>query len=287
VTVIRANERWTNPITSLAVGRRLRARGFTAWVLVGVCLAGGAAMAAYQWPEGGMALLQRALPGRLPSTPRWRPSPLQGSEIYLLFLALAAFVVLTVGGTVPQAALAISREREKRTLEPLVLTPMSPAAILWGKLVEVLLTPALATLALLPLFCLSFSLGSVSLGSIAAAAGVLLLCHLFFGTASLAISCWRRRGGLAVVLAYGWVLLVCAGPSLIASWHGSGAPGPWWVDALFTLSPAAALLDCVVPGNGVLVGSIDVPSAVVGSALYALLIPLLFALGVAGLRRSP
>lgn len=283
----RASEWWTNPISSLAVGRRLRARGFATWVLAGVCLAGGTALAAYQWPEGAMALLQRALPGRLPAAPRWR-LPLQSAELYLLFLALAAFLVLTVGGTVPQAALAISREREKRTLEPLVLTPMSPAAILWGKLVEVLLTPALATLALLPLFCLSFSLGSVSLGSIAAAAGVLLLCHLLFGTASLAISCWRRRAGLAVVLAYGWVLLVCVGPSLVASsWRGSGAPGPRWVDALFTLSPAAALLDCVVPRNGVLVGSIDVPSAVVGSALYALLIPLLFALGVAGLRRPP
>jgi hypothetical protein len=47
------------------------------------------------------------------------------------------------------------------------------------------------------------------------------------------------------------------------------------------------LLDCVVPRSGVLVGSIEIPSVLVGSAVYALWIPLLFWLGIAGLRRSP
>jgi ABC-type Na+ efflux pump permease subunit len=285
--VRRASQRWANPITALAAGRRLRSRAFVAWVLAGPFVAGAAGLAAYQWPNAVMPILQRMLPGRLPPQTLPGQLPLAPGELFLLGVGLAAFLVLTVAGTVPQAALAVARERERRTLAPLLLTAMSPVAILGGKLVDVLLTPALATLALLPVICLSFSLGGVSEGSLAAVPGFLLLCHLLFGTAALAISCWCRRGGLAVVLAYGWVLLVCVGPSLIASWRRSGVPAPWWVDALFTLSPAAVLLDCVVPRRGVLVGSMDVPSAVMGSALYALVVPLLFALGVAGLRRNP
>src|SRR5262249_14721866 len=191
---------------------------------------------------------------------------------------------LTVAGTVPQAALAIARERERRTLEPLLLTALSPKAIVWGKLLEVVITPALATLALLPLICLSFSLRSVSPGSVGAVAGFLLLAHLFFGVGALAISSWCRRGGPAVVLAYGMVLAVCGGTYLIeSSQRRPGNPVPWWIDALFSLNPAVAILDCVAMQTGLFVGDVDIPFAVAASAVYALLCPLFFALGVAGL----
>jgi hypothetical protein len=280
-----AKDRWSNPIAALAVRHRLRARGFAGWVLASVLVVGGAALAAYQWPEGATIVLQRALPGRLPPVPLWgRVTP---GELVLIAVALTAFLVLTVAGTVPQAALAITREREHRTLGPLLLTGMSPAAIVWGRLVEVLLTPALATVALLPLFCLSFSLGGVAASSIVAAMGFLLLCHLFFGLAALAISSWCRRGGAAVVLAYLVVLWFCGGTLwTVFSWQRPGRPDPWWVDGIYALNPAAGLLDCVVPRPAVLVGSIEVPFAVVGSAVYALLSALCFALGIAGLRRQ-
>jgi ABC-type transport system involved in multi-copper enzyme maturation permease subunit len=283
--VLPDSARWANPITALAVSRRLRSSEFMAWVLASAFLAGGAGLTAYQWPEVVTPVLQRMLPGRLPSQTLPGRLPLMPGEISLLGLALGVLLVLTVMGTVPQAALAVARERERQTLESLLLTEMSPAAILWGKLVEVLLTPALATVALLPLICLSFSLGGVSAGSLAATSGFLLVCHLLFGTASLAISCWCRRGGLAVVLAYVTVLILCGGTFLILSTqHRPGIPSPWWVDALFALNPAAALLDCVSPHIGVLIDSVELPFAVVASAVYVLASPLLFALGVAGLR---
>jgi ABC-type Na+ efflux pump permease subunit len=284
--VLPVSARWANPITALAVSRRLRARAFIAWVLAAAFLAGGAGLAAYQWPEVVTPVLQRMLPGRLPSQMLPGRLPLMPGEIFLLGLGLGAFLVLTVTGTVPQAALAVARERERQTLESLLLTEMSPAAILWGKLVEVLLTPVLATVALLPLICLGFSLGGVSAGSLAATSAFLLVCHLLFGTASLAISSWCRRGGVAVVLAYLVVLWFCGGTLwTVFSWQRAGRPDPWWVDGIYALNPAAGLLDCVVPRPGVLVGSIEVPFAVVGSAVYALLSALCFALGIAGLRR--
>jgi len=281
-----AKDRWSNPIAALAVRHRLRARGFVVWVLANVLAAGGAALAAYQWPEGATLVLQRTLPGCLPRVPHWELPRVTPGELVLIAVALSAFLVLTAAGTVPQAALAVTREREQRTLGPLLLTGMSPAAILWGWLVEALLTPVLATVALLPLFCLSFSLGGVAAGRIAATIGFLLLCPLFFGLAALAISSWCRRGGVAVVLAYLVVLSFCGGTLwIVFSWQRFGRPDPGWVDAIYALNPAAGLLDCVVPRPGVLAGSIEVPFAVVGSAVYALLSALCFALGIAALRR--
>lgn len=282
-----AKDRWSNPIAALAVRHRLRARGFVVWVLASVLAAGAAALAAYQWPEGATLVLQVALPGCLPRVPHWELPHVTPGELVLIAVALAAFLVLTVAGIVPQAALAVTREREQRTLGPLLLTGMSPAAIVWGRLVEVLLTPLLATVSMLPLFCLSFSLGGVSADRIAATIGFLLLCHLFFGLAALAISSWCRRGGAAVVLAYLVVLWFCGGTLwTVFSWQRPGRPDPWWVDGIYALNPAAGLVDCVVPRPGVLVGSFEVPFAVVGCAVYALLNPLCFALGIAGLRRQ-
>jgi ABC-type transport system involved in multi-copper enzyme maturation permease subunit len=255
-------------------------------VLAGPFAAGAAGLAAYRWPDAVTPVLQRLLPGRLP--PQTLPGrlPLTPGELFLIAVGISAFLILTVAGTVPQAALAVASERERRTLEPLLLTEMSPAAILWGKLVEVLFTPALATLALLPVICLSFSLGGISISSLAAVPAFLLLCHLFFGTASLAISCWCRRGGLAVVLAYVNVLVVCGGTFLVlSSLRRPAGPNPAWVDAVFALNPAAALLGCVSPEVGVPLGSLAIPSAVEASTLYALAPPLFFALGAAGLRR--
>jgi hypothetical protein len=49
---------------------------------------------------------------------RSAPGP---GESFLLPILLVAFLALTVVGTIPQAMLGIARERERRTLEPLLL----------------------------------------------------------------------------------------------------------------------------------------------------------------------
>src|SRR5437899_8893678 len=239
VMVKASSGRWANPIAALAVSRCQRSRWVAGWVLAPALLAGPVAWLFSQRPAFLTPVLHLMLLGRS------SPGP---GETFLLPIVLVAFLVLTIVGTVPQATLGIARERERRTLEPLLLTRMSPAAILWGELVQVLLAPVLATLALLPLFCLSFCMGSIAVESIAAAVGVLLLCHLFFGTASLCASCWCRRSGTALFLGYLGVLLTTVGT--LALWElesGATGPGPGWKEGVLVLNPVAMRLDAVIP----------------------------------------
>ena len=61
---------------------------------------------------------------------------------------------------------ALSQERERRTLEPLLLTPLSPLQIVWGKGAGVLAFAMLLLLATVPLTSLCFLLGGVSPGDV-------------------------------------------------------------------------------------------------------------------------
>src|SRR5262249_14705286 len=226
---------WHNPIAALAISRCRRSRWLAGWVLAPAFLAGPVALLFAQRPAFLTPVLQMLLLGRA------SPGP---GETFVLPIALVALLLLTVVGTVPQATLGIARERERRTLEPLLLTRMSPAAILWGELVQVLLTPVLATLALMPLLCLSFSLGSISISRILAVGAALLLCHLFFGAVSLCAFCWCRRSGAALFLGYIVVLLTTVGTVLIWKLQpGATGPEPGWKDGILALNPAALLLD--------------------------------------------
>lgn len=251
----------SNPIAVLAVQRCGRSRWLLVWTIVPVLVAGPVALLFSQRPVFLTPVLQAILMGRL-------SSPVPG-ETFVLPIVLVAFLLLTVVGTVPRATLGIARERERRTLEPLLITRLSAGAILWGELWHVLLTPALASMALLPLMCLGWGMGSLSVGSILAALAVLLLCHLFFGAASLCASCWCRRTGVAMVLGYAWVLLVCGSTLLFWSWlHRPAGPNPWWVDGVLALNPVASLVNAIVPEKGVLMGSLEVRFALVGAGEY-------------------
>lgn len=85
---------------------------------------------------------------------------------------------------------ALAQERERQTLEPLLMTPMSPLQIVWGKAGGVLSLVGLLLLASLPLTSLCFLLGGVSPGMlIAAYAGILGLAVF---TTGLGLYCAAR-----------------------------------------------------------------------------------------------
>lgn len=111
-----------------------------------------------------------------------------GKSLYWLFVATQAALVLIV--LPAMAAGSLSQEREQRTLEPLLLTPLTPLQIVWGKAVGVLSLAGLLMLSTLPLTSLCFLLGGVSPGELVAAYTVLIGLALF--TTSIGIYCSAR-----------------------------------------------------------------------------------------------
>ena len=91
----------------------------------------------------------------------------KGKELYWTFVLAQAVLIFLILPAI--AAGALSQEREQRTLEPLLLTPLTPLQIVWGKAVGVLSLAGLLLVSTLPLTSLCFLLGGVSPGELAAA----------------------------------------------------------------------------------------------------------------------
>jgi ABC-type Na+ efflux pump permease subunit len=273
-----ASERWINPIAALAVSRCERSRGLLGWVQVPLLLAGPAGLLFWQRPPWLAPVLHALLMGRLSD-----PTP---GEAFALPVLVLPFLLLTTVGTVPRATLGVARERERRTLEPLLLTRLSPAAILWGELVQVLLPAALAGLALLPLLSLSYLLGGISVGNIVAAFGLLLLSQVGIGLGCLCLSCWCRRGVSALALGYLGLLLGVGGTMVTWAWARPGVgPAPGWLEVVLALNPVAALVNAVMPHRGIDLGFGIAPFAAVAAGENVVLSGLFFVLGAVGLRR--
>ncbi|NOZ28845.1 MAG: ABC transporter permease [Chloroflexi bacterium] len=129
-----------------------------------------------------------------------------------LFISLALFELFVVCFITPALTSgAISGERERKTLDILLVTPLSPWSILWGKLVASLSYVLLLILAAVPMASLIFLFGGVTLADMLRALAILLLCALTFGVLGLFFSVWLRRSGRAMVASYVILLLLAVG----------------------------------------------------------------------------
>lgn len=97
-------------------------------------------------------------------------------------LVLAILPALSTG--------ALAQERERQTLQPLILTPLSPLQIVWGKAGGVLSLVGLMLLATLPLTSLCFLLGGVDTGMLVAAYSAILGLAVF--TTGFGLYCSAR-----------------------------------------------------------------------------------------------
>lgn len=134
---------------------------------------------------------------------------------------------------------ALSQERERRTLEPLLLTPLTPLQIVWGKGVSVLAFAALLLLSTVPLTALCFLLGGVSPGDVIGVYCCLL--GLAACVTALGLGCsakWENTTQatlmcyLLVPLAVA-VLVVGSGPGVVAAglnlfWRSLSGVAAWW-----------------------------------------------------------
>lgn len=150
-------------------------------------------------------------------TAEMAPQPImQGWEIGMAIFHGVAFVQMAlVVLLVPSvSASAITAERDKGTLVPLLVTPMPRIEITFGKLVAPVLYVLLLLSTSIPFAALSFGFGGTDIRLLLTTYTCLLAAVLFFAALGLLISTLIRRTVPAVLLAYGFVAVLVIGTGI-------------------------------------------------------------------------
>ncbi len=121
------------------------------------------------------------------------------------------------------ASAAISGEKERKTYEMLLASPLEPWAIVIGKMVASLTHLALLIISSLPIIMLALPLGGVSIYEVLAAYMWLMISILLFGSIGLACSCGFRRTASSLVVSYLLILPLVIGGALF--WLGLQSNG--------------------------------------------------------------
>ncbi len=183
----------------------------------------------------------------------------------LLIIEAALGAILGAAITSP----TITGEREQKTLDILVTTPLDAGQVVWGKLLSSFAYLATVILVAVPVAAGAFVLGGVSLGA-GLAATVLLFGGLAVGVAIGAYcSVLAGRTAAAAALAFG------AAVALLVVGMARGAAGP--------LSPVAAVV-MIRDDAAVAVYCASLPVLVVSLVYWALLVFLLAEGAAQGLR---
>lgn len=139
------------------------------------------------------------------------------------------------------AAGAIAGEKERKSYEMLLASPLPPGAILVGKLLASMAHLAILVFTSLPIVMLCLPLGGVSLYEVLAAYVALFVSTTLFGMISLGCSSYFQRTSAALVVSYLLILpLALAGMFLWIGLSGSGSSLRLF--ASFTLLPLGALV---------------------------------------------
>lgn len=114
-------------------------------------------------------------------------------------IALAQLTLLTPSNT----AGAISGERERQTLDLLLVTPLSSASIIIAKLAAPVLYLVLLSLATLPISALAFFIGGVTASDLLLAFIIMLTAAVGYGAVGITASLLARSSKGATLLALG------------------------------------------------------------------------------------
>src|SRR5262249_35029450 len=139
------------------------------------------------------------------------------------------------------AAGLVSSERESGSWQLLRMTPLSPGAILRGKLLSVAWPLLLLLCATLPGYVVLMTINPALITRVQRVVGSLALTAVFCVLLSAAISTLSRSSARATAASYLALLAVCVGPLLV--WLGREAPfGHAAVEAALLIDPVAAAL---------------------------------------------
>lgn len=167
-----------------------------------------------------------------------------------MFAALAFLVLFMISVVTPAVTSgAISSEKERQTYEMLMATPLSPARILWGKLISALSYVLLLLFAAVPLASVVFIFGGVAPREMVKALLVLLVVAVTFGILGIFMSTLFGRTGRATIASFIIVLLLMLGPlflTILVAALRQGEPPRW----LLSPSPISALSSAITPATG-------------------------------------
>jgi ABC-type transport system involved in multi-copper enzyme maturation permease subunit len=141
------------------------------------------------------------------------------------------------------AAAAITGEKERKTYEMLLASPLRPSAIVLGKLVASLTHLAILIFASLPIVMLCLPLGGVSVYELLAAYLALILSVIMFGMVSVACSSYFRRTSASLVVSYLVILPMALFGVLF--WSAFAEYGEFRLLLTVTLLPVICAVVCV------------------------------------------
>lgn len=183
--------------------------------------------------------------------------PGRGRDLFLTLsmvqLIMLAFVTpgLTSG--------AISAERERQTLNVLLVTRLTPMEIVAGKMISSCSFMLLLLLSTLPLYSIIIIYGGFSPGQMMGGLGFYLITVLLFGSVGMACSAFFQKTGSSTVAAYGIVCTIMAGTALLAGfiYEVGRVPGPGpdriplAVQLLLDLNPVLVMLRILGENAGI------------------------------------
>ena len=140
------------------------------------------------------------------------------------------------------AAGAITFEKEQKTYEMLLASPMKPHAIVLGKLLSSLTHLAILIFSSLPIVMLCLPLGGVSMYEVLAAYLGLIISVITFGMISISCSSFFKRTASSLVVSYLLILpLALLG---IIFWNALAADGKFRLLMTISLMPAVCGAIC-------------------------------------------
>lgn len=108
-------------------------------------------------------------------------------------------------------ATAITGERDRKTLDLLLVTRMKPRDIIVGKLLASLSTIVLLIVASTPILFLTFVYGGISVMDVIITIGVLMICAFFVGSIGILCSTICKKTSTALVSSYSIILGIILG----------------------------------------------------------------------------
>ena len=166
------------------------------------------------------------------------------SAIRLVNLFFLGQYILASLMTPSFAAGAITFEKEHKTYEMLLASPMKPAAIVFGKLLSSLTHLAILIFASLPIVMLCLPLGGVSMYEVLAAYLGLVMSVITFGMISIACSSYFHRTAAALVVSY--LIVLPLAMTAVFFWSSLAGDGFFRLLLTLTLMPTICGIICSV-----------------------------------------